>query len=120
MSTSSMSISSISSAWSSILRRVASTSLKLPLNGKREGRDRALHALEHIDPQQVDQTFFAIRLAEEAFAAPYLGAVFLVVGGLLVRQHIAQRCIGRQVEAADLVVDVADGLELARPDPRRP
>ena len=42
-----------------------------------------------------------------------LSAVFGVVGRLLVRQHVAQRGVGREGKAADFVVDVADGAELA-------
>ena len=42
-----------------------------------------------------------------------LRAVLLVVGRLLVRQHVAQRRVGAEVQPADLVVDLADGAELA-------
>ena len=81
--------------------------------------DRAFHALEHVDAQQVDQALLAVHLAEEALAAANLGAVFLVVGRLLVRQHVAQRRVGGEVQAADLVVDLADRAELAGAGPRR-
>ena len=92
---------------------MASTSRKLALHGEGEGRDGALHALEHVDAQQVDQAFLAVHLAEEALAAANLGAVLRVVGRLLVRQHVAQRRVGGEVQAADLVVDLADRAELA-------
>ncbi len=52
-------------------------------------------------------------LAEEALAAADLGAVLRVVRRLLVRQHVAQRRVGGEVQAADLVVDLADRAELA-------
>ena len=42
-----------------------------------------------------------------------LRAVLRVVGGLLVRQDVAQRRIGGEGQAADLVVDFADRAELA-------
>ena len=87
--------------------------LQLPLDGQREGRHRAFHALEHIDAQQVNQAFFTVHLAEEALAAANLGAVLGVVGGLLVRQHVAQRCIAGQIEAANFQVDVANGAKFA-------
>ena len=93
---------------------------KLALDGEGEGGDRALHALEHVDAQQVDQALLAVHLAEEALAAANLGAVLRVVGRLLVRQHVAQRRVGGEVQAADLVVDLADGAELAGAGPRRP
>ena len=62
----------------------------------------------------MDQALFAVGLAEEAFATANLHPVFLVIGGLLVRQDVSQRCVGRQVEAPDLIVDFTDGPELAR------
>ena len=62
----------------------------------------------------MDQAFFTIRLAEETFAATHLGAVLGVVGRLLVGQHIAQRRVAGEGEPTDLLVDVADGTELAR------
>ena len=61
----------------------------------------------------MDEAFLAVDLPEEALAAADLGAVFLVIGRLLVRQHVTQRGIGAQVEPADLVVDLADRAELA-------
>ena len=36
---------------------------------------------------------------------------FFVVGRLLVRQNIAERSVGAQVETANLVVNLADGAE---------
>ena len=86
---------------------------QLPLHRQREGRHGALHALEHVHPQQMDQAFFAVGLAEEALAAPDLGAVLGVVSGLLVRQHVAQRGVAGQVQASDFKIDVLDGPELA-------
>jgi hypothetical protein len=80
----------------------------LALDREGERGHGALHALEHVDAQQVDEAFLAVDLAEEALAAANLGAVLLVVGGLLVRQHVPQRRVGGQVQAADLVVDLAD------------
>ena len=58
--------------------------LELALHGQGEGRYTAFHAFEHVHAQQVDQAFLTIRLAEETFAATHLGAVFGVVGRLLV------------------------------------
>jgi hypothetical protein len=43
---------------------------------QRERRHRAFHALEHVHAQQVDQAFFAVGLAEEAFAAADLVLYF--------------------------------------------
>ena len=108
-----MSISSSSSAWASIRASVASTSRKLPLDREGEGGDRAFHPLEDVDAQQVDQALLAVDLPEEALAAADLGAVLRVVGRLLVRQHVAKRRVGGEVQAADLVVDLADRAELA-------
>ncbi len=92
---------------------------KLPLEREGERRDGTFHPLEDVDPQQVDEAFLAVDLAEKALAAADLGAVFLVVGRLLVRQHVAQRRVGAEVEAADFVVDLADGAELAGASRRR-
>ena len=93
---------------------------QLALHGEGEGRHRAFHALEHIDAQQVDQALLAVDLAEEALAAANLGAVLLVVRLLLVRQHVAQRRVGGEIQAADFEVDLADRAELAGDGPRRP
>src|SRR3546814_12910219 len=57
--------------------------IELALDGEGERRDRAFHALQDIDPQQMNQAFLAVDLPEEALAAPDFGAVFFVVGGLL-------------------------------------
>jgi hypothetical protein len=46
---------------------------------------------------------------------PRISVLYFVVGGLLVRQHVAQRRVGGQVQAPDLQVDVLDGAELAGP-----
>ena len=86
---------------------------ELALDREGEGGDGAFHPLQDVDAQQVDQAFLAVHLAEEALAAANLGAVLGVVGRLLVRQHVAQRRVGREVQAADFVVDLADGAELA-------
>ena len=112
-STSSMSISSTDSAWASILASVASTSASWRLEREGERSDGTFHPLQHVDAQEVDEAFFAVHLAEEALAAANLRAVFGVVGRLLVGQHVAQRGVGREVQAADFVVDLADGAELA-------
>src|SRR3546814_12552781 len=61
--------------------------IELALDGEGERRDRAFHALQDIDPQQMNQAFLAVDLPEEALAAPDFGAVFFVVGGLLVRDR---------------------------------
>ena len=113
MSTSSMSISSTASAWALDLGQGGLHVGELACERESKGGDRALHALEHVDAQEVDKAFLAVHLAEEALAAANLGAVFGVVGRLLVRQHVAQRRVGGEVEAADFVVDLADGAELA-------
>ena len=81
---------------------------ELALERESEGGDRALHPLQDVDPQEVDQAFFAVHLAEEALAAANLRAVLGVVGRLLVRQHVAQGRVGAEVQAADFVVDLAD------------
>ena len=75
---------------------------QLPLHRQRKRRHSAFHALEHVDAQQVNQAFFPVGLPKKALAAPNLGAVFGVVGGLLVQQHIAQRRVAGQVQAANL------------------
>ena len=87
---------------------------QLSLHGQGKRRHGAFHAFEHVDTQQVNQAFFTICLAEEALAATNLGAVLLVIGFLLVRQHIAQGRIRRKVEPSDFQIDVADGAEFAR------
>ena len=86
---------------------------QLTLYREGERRHRAFHALEHVDAQQVDQAFLAVGLPEEAFATANLGAVLLVVSGLLVRQHVPERRVGGEVQTADLVVDLADRAEFA-------
>src|SRR3546814_15366104 len=46
--------------------------IELALDGEGERRDRAFHALQDIDPQQMNQAFLAVDLPEEALAAPAL------------------------------------------------
>src|SRR3546814_7222822 len=62
----------------------------------------------------MNQAFLAVDLPEEALAAPDFGAVFFVVGGLLVRKHVSQGRISAERQPPDFVVDLADGAELAR------
>ena len=85
---------------------------KLALDREGKRCDRAFHPFQDVDAQQVDQAFLAVHLAEEALAAANLGAVLGVVGRLLVRQHVPQRRVGSEVQAADFVVDFADRAEL--------
>ena len=87
---------------------------ELALDREGEGGDGALHALEHVDAQEVDQAFLAVHLAEETLAATDAGAVFLVVSFLLVGQDVAERGVGAEIEAADFGIDLPDGTELAR------
>src|SRR4051812_46121084 len=60
----------------------------------------------------MDEALFAVELTEETLSAANARAVLGIVGRLLVRQDVSQRSIRRQVETADLVVDLADGAEL--------
>jgi hypothetical protein len=48
---------------------VASTSRSWRSTVRANEDDGALHALEHVDAQQVDQALLAVGLAEEALAA---------------------------------------------------
>ncbi len=43
---------------------------ELALDGEGEGGDRALHALEDVDAEQVDEALLAVHLAEEARCRP--------------------------------------------------
>jgi len=86
---------------------------KLPLDRQCERRHGALHALEYVDAQQIDQAFFAVHLAEHAGAAADPGAVLAVVGIAFGGQHITQRGVGGQVEPANLQVDPANRRKLA-------
>src|SRR5208337_5392401 len=65
------------------------------------------------DAQEVNEAFLAVGLPEEAFSAADSSAVFLVIGSLLVREHITQQGIGAQVQPANLGVDLANRAELA-------
>jgi hypothetical protein len=112
-STSAMSISSRASAWASIRASVASTSASCRCDGERERGDRAFHPLEDVHAQQVDEALLAVHLPEEALPAANLRAVLGVIGGLLVRQHVSERRVGRECQAANLVVDLPDRTELA-------
>ena len=88
---------------------------ELALDGEGEGGDGALHALQDVDAQQMNQALFAVHLAEESVAATDADAVFGVVLATLVGQQVAQRRVGGQCEAANLVVDLADGAKLPGP-----
>ena len=63
---------------------------ELALHGKRKRGHSALHALEHIDAQQVDQALFTVHLAEETGTTLHLRTILAVVGLLFMRQHVAQ------------------------------
>ena len=71
-----------SPAWRSTVRAKEGTELSIRL--RTFTRSRWIEAL------------FAVHLPEETLAATNLGAVFRVVGRLLVRQHVAQRRVGCQ------------------------
>ena len=86
--------------------------VELAFHREREGGHRAFHALKNVYAQQMDEAFFTVHLTKKTFAAANLRAVFLIVGSLLVRQHIPERGVGREREAANLVIDFADGTEL--------
>ncbi len=86
---------------------------QLALDRQGEGVDRALHALEQVDAHQVDEALLAVDLPEDALAAADRDAVLGVVLGLLVRQHVAQRRVGAEVQAPDLGVDLDDGRKQA-------
>jgi hypothetical protein len=92
---------------------IASTSRSCRPSVSANDVDGALHALQHVDAQQVDQALFAIDLPEGALAAADLSAVLPVVGFLLAGQHVTQRRVRPPGAAADLEVDVADAAELA-------
>jgi hypothetical protein len=51
--------------------------------------------------------------ASHPLATTHLGAVFLLVRSLPVRQHVPKRRIGGQVQSSDLIVNLADRTELA-------
>ena len=87
---------------------------QLPLQGEGKGGDGALHPLQNVDPQEMDEAFLSVYLTEGAFASTNLGAVFGVIGRLLVRQDVAQRSVGGKIQATDFQVDLADGAELPR------
>ena len=73
---------------------------------------RTFHALQHIHTEQVDQAFLTVCLPEEALATADFGAVFLIVGSLLMWKHVTQRRIGREIQPANLQVDVTDRAKL--------
>src|SRR5690606_27734185 len=81
---------------------------ELALNREREGHHRALHPLEDVHAEEVNEAFLAVNLAEEARAALDLGAVSPVVSFLLVGKHVPQRRVGSEVQATDLEIDVAN------------
>ena len=60
----------------------------------------------------MNQAFLTINLAEEPFTAAKLSAVLRVIGGLLVREHVAKRRVRRKFQAANFKVDFANGLKL--------
>ena len=61
----------------------------------------------------MDQAFFTVDLAEKSLTAADFGAVLAVIRLLPVRQHIAQRCVGGEIQPPDFPVDLTDGAELA-------
>src|ERR1017187_371999 len=61
----------------------------------------------------MNQALFTVNLSEEAFSTPNSRVVLGVVGGLLVGQHIAERCVPRECKPANLVVDLPDRTEAA-------
>src|SRR5208337_576034 len=52
---------------------------ELALDCQREGGNCALHSLQDVDAQEVNEAFLAVGLPEEAFSAADSGAVFLVI-----------------------------------------
>ena len=113
MSTSSMSISSSSSACASMRASVASTSRSWRCTVSANDATALSMRLSTFTRSRWIRLSSRSDLPEEALAAADLGAVLLVVGRLLVRQHVAKRRVGGEVQPADLVVDVADRAELA-------
>ncbi|HUY28451.1 MAG TPA: hypothetical protein VMV27_13640 [Candidatus Binataceae bacterium] len=61
----------------------------------------------------MDQAFLAVGLAEHPLSTMQPRAVLLVVGRLLVRQHIAQGSVGTEIEPPNLAIDLADRTKLA-------
>ena len=72
----------------------------------------ALHALQDVNADEVNQAFFAVCLAKEALPTPNPGAIFCIVSRLLVGEHIPKRGVRCQGESTDLIIDFADGPEL--------
>ena len=60
----------------------------------------------------MDKALLAVHLPEEAGATLDLGAVLLVVGLLLVRQHVSERRIGGEIQPPDLVIDLSNRAKL--------
>ena len=88
--------------------------VELPPHRERKGHYRTFHAFQRIDTQEMNQAFFAVCLPKKPFSALQLRAVFLVISVPLVRQHVAQRCIGSQIQPSYLQVDFVDGGEFPR------
>ena len=68
--------------------------------------------LSTLTRSEMNQTLFAVYLAEVSLAPADLGAVFCVVGGLFVGKHIAKGGIGGKVQSPDFIIDFPDGTEL--------
>ena len=83
-------------------------SRQLAFNGQGEGMDRAFHPLEEVDPHQADQAFLTVQLAEHRFTRLGSLTVAAVVFLALIGEHVTQRCIGGEREAADFVVNYRD------------
>jgi hypothetical protein len=86
---------------------------QLPLHGEREGWHRALHSLQHVHAQQVDQALLSVYLAEETLSTSDLRAVLPIVGILLVWEHVAEWRVGGQVQPPNFEVYLSDRRELA-------
>ena len=92
---------------------VASTSAIWRPTVKAKDGTALFHALQYIDPEQVDEAFFAVDLSKEPHAAANCGAVFGVIGRLFVGHHVPQGGVRGKVQPPDFGIDFPDGAELA-------
>ena len=84
------------------------------LHRQHKGMDGAFHALQEIDPHQLNQLIFTVSLTE--YTAPVCDShiVAIFVGATLLRAHIAERSIKPQRQTVDHLVHFTNRRELAQ------
>ena len=81
-------------------------------HSQREGMNGAFHALQEVHADEADELLFAVGLTEDGVAALDFDIVFFRVGRALFRQEIGDRCVERERQAQQALVDLADVWEL--------